>query len=258
MISLNEIRSAYTKEKRESDKDSNLWIYLVMRRLSFYPTWACLKLAISANQSTLVSIIFGILGCIFLAFGGHSNIFIGAILVNIWTLFDCVDGNLARLTKPNTKYGFFIDSLTGLLMSALLFISIGIGVFNHPDYAIYALIRFLPTGIQIDAIKPIFLVLGAVGSLAALFYAIVFQLFESQFFQSLLSINPKNNAAKKLHPSFLKIGKYLTGFGLIEPLLLIAALLNSLSLLVVFYALTNTSAATFVIFKSIRTAKKIE
>lgn len=257
MISLNEIRSAYTKEKRSSDKDSNIWIYLIMRRLSFYPTWVCLKIGISANQATLISIVFGILGCVFLAFGGHLNFFIGAILVNAWSLFDCVDGNLARLTKSHSKPGRFFDSLTGLMMSAFLFTCIGIGMFNHPDYLMLVLAEFLSIDIQIDTIKSTLLILGAIGSLAALFYALVFQLFENQFSQSLLNNNPKDGSKKKLYPIILKIGKYLAGFGLVEPMLLAASLINCLSLLVVFYALTNTGAAIFVTANSIQKAKKL-
>ena len=72
MSSLRDIRLTYTEEKREQDK-GNVWIYLVIRRLSFYVTWAFLKLGISANQATFISIVVGILGCAFLAAGGYRG-----------------------------------------------------------------------------------------------------------------------------------------------------------------------------------------
>jgi len=257
MTSVREIRLAHTEERRALDKGSNIWLYLVIRRLSFYPTWACLSLGISANQATFVSIVSGLLGCLFLVLGGHLNIIIGALLVNTWSIFDCVDGNIARFTKSYSKYGWFLDSLAGVMMNAFLLMSIGIGVFNHPDYIIHFLKGFSPIGSQIYADKSIFLILGAAGSLAAIFYSLVIQLFKDIFSEPLLDSVAEGDSERWFYPVLLRIGKYVAGFGLIEPMLLVAAVFNCPSLLVVFYALTNTSAAVFVIAQSLRKAKKV-
>jgi len=256
MTSLSEIRSAYTEEKRALDKGSNIWIYLVIRRLSFYPTWVCLKLGISANQATFVSIVVGILGCLFLAAGGYVNSVIGALLVNGWSLLDCVDGNLARLTKSYSKYGWFLDSITGFMMNAFLLVSVGIGVFNRPDGVIHSLATMFPVDSQAP-IGSVFLILGAGGSLAAMFYALVLQLFENGFSQSLLGGGATIWSRDGFYSVILAMGKYVTGFGLIEPMLLLAALFNYLSLLTGFFALANIGAAGFVTIKAVRKAKEI-
>ena len=133
MKSIQDIRSTYSDAKRIADKKSNLWIYLVMRRISFLPTWICLKLGVSANQATIISIIIGLTGCMFLAIGGYKNNIIGALLVIGWSLFDCVDGNLARVNKSESKFGWLLDSITGFIMNAMLLISIGIGTYLNPD-----------------------------------------------------------------------------------------------------------------------------
>ena len=85
MSSLRDIRLTYTEQKHRSDR-SNLWLYLVIRRVSFYVTWACLRLGVSANQATFISIALGGLGCVFLTTGGQRNCVIGALHEQVWQI----------------------------------------------------------------------------------------------------------------------------------------------------------------------------
>ncbi len=252
--SLREIRFTYTEEKRNSDKE-NLWLYLVIRRLSFYPTWVFLKIGISANQATFISMVLGVLGCALLGIGGYGNSIIGALFVSGWSILDCVDGNLARLTKSANKYGVLVDSLAGFMMSALLLTSVGIGVFNHPDLMANSLLQLVPTSLHVD--KSLFLVLGAWGSLAAIFYSLISESFENMFSRPLFGDSTEKVGLSGKSSIILLIGSNMTGFGLLEPLLLIAAVSNSLSLLVVYYALVHSGAAVFTMTQAIRKGKNI-
>jgi len=161
-LSINAIRSKYSEEKRISDKD-NLWGSLVLRRISYYPTWLFLRLGVSANEVTGISLIIGCVGCIFLASGNYDNTIIGVLLINMWALFDYVDGNVARYNDSCSKYGEFLDAFDGIVVSELLFLSAGIGVFRYPDSSLNSLIRFFSLVVTVD--KSAFLVLGALSSL---------------------------------------------------------------------------------------------
>lgn len=256
MSSLRDIRLTYTEEKREQDK-GNVWIYLVIRRLSFYPTWAFLKLGISANQATFISIVVGILGCAFLAAGGYRNSVVGALLVSGWSVLDCVDGNLARLTGSASRYGGFLDGLTGYMMSAFLLTSVGIGVFSHPDNVMTSLTQLFSVAPQTGVDRALPLILGAWGSLAALFYGLVFESFENIYSQPVFRDNPGEAVSSGRLSIILAIGRNIVGFGLLEPVLLVAAILGCLSLLVGLYALIHSGAAAFSVFQALRMAKEI-
>lgn len=126
------IGAAYTPEK-SAEHRQNPWGYYVLRPLAVYPAWFCLKLGISANQVTYVSMLTGCTGCALLGLGGYWHAIIGAILVNVGALGDYVDGAVSRHNKSSSKYGAFIDTVHGYLISTLLPVGIGVGLFNNPD-----------------------------------------------------------------------------------------------------------------------------
>ena len=51
------------------------------------------------NQITILSVFIGLGGCLLFMLGSKDKIIIGALLINVWAVLDCVDGNIARLTK---------------------------------------------------------------------------------------------------------------------------------------------------------------
>ena len=134
-MTIADIRSAYTKDKKALDKKSGLWGYYVNRRISFYVAWLFIRLGIPANKVSLLSIIFLLAGCTFLAFGEYKAILLGAILLNIYLLLDYTDGNIARYTnKVGSPLGAFLENFSGFIDKSLIYISAGIGAFLNPGY----------------------------------------------------------------------------------------------------------------------------
>lgn len=249
-FTIDDIRSKYSEEKKISDKN-NLWGYFVLRRISYYLTWIFLRLGISADQVTGISLIIGSLGCIFLASKGYrnGNTIIGALLVNIWALLDYVDGNIARFNNSCSKCGEFFDALTGYTVGTLLFFSVGIGVFNHPDSSLSSLLLLLGADIN----KSMFLIFGCCASLFFISkflivnkFAILFQLKKNDIIGL-----PKSNI-------LYKIGFNLSVLsGLVMPILLIFTVLGSLSIFVSFYAIINASALIITLILFVKRAVKI-
>ena len=251
-ITINDIRSKLPEEKRRLDRD-NPWLYFVMRPISFYPTWLFLKLGISANQTTYIGLIIGVIGCVFLAFGSYWAAIIGAVLINIGYLFDVVDGNVARYTNSCSKYGQYIDGMTTYIMVPLTFVAVGIGVFNHPDTCLNSLTHFL---LGIDINGNIYLILGisgvflsAWGFLVTSSLAAVFYLKPVDFYR------PKTGSKRSLWGIVYTLG--LGMLTIMRPVLLVATIASFLSIFLFLRVLMQASYLVIVAGRALIIAKRI-
>lgn len=256
-ITIDDIRSLsrLPKEKKEYQKN-DLWSYFVLRKISYHPTWLFLKLGLSANQVTLVSLVIGIAGCILLAFGSYSAMIAGVLLLFIYNLLDHVDGNIARYNKSATNYGKFIDALTGSCITTFIFVSAGIGAFNHPDLSLNSLLHLFSA---IDINKSTFLILGAWTSLcyilprflAVELLRIIFPEQQAVVAEELKGSISKGNIFKRV---LYKIG-YNISLGFTIPILLLATIFRFLSIFVFLYALLFSCAFIIQIIEILKRAK---
>lgn len=241
-LTIADIRDMYPEEKRLRERN-NLWGYFVLRKSSYYLAWLFLKLGISANSVTLVGFILGFVGCGLLAFGNHISIIVGASLINLWALFEFADGSVARYSGSRSEYGAFIDNLSGGMISALLFISAGIGAFRQNALAVSWLSQAI-WGINIDSV--IFLVLGGWASLFYIYSRFIGNQFEKAF---AVSSNVVSQFKGELFSStmYRKIHINLNNTtALVMPALLLAAIFSSLGSFVMIWVLITTGA-TFVL-----------
>ncbi len=134
------VLASYEPEKRQWDRIYP-WISYVLRPLSFLITGPFLRRGVTANQVTAVTAILGLAACGLLAWGILPGFLWGGICVTLLNLFDCVDGNLARLKPSNgPPVGTFYDQLVGDIFP-LLYFFLGIGLARaHPTWAVTFLI----------------------------------------------------------------------------------------------------------------------
>lgn len=97
---------------------------LIYRPLSFYISSFCANRGISANSVSFFSIIFSIATCVFFYFNDITWHIIGAVLLNIWLLLDCVDGNIARTVKKQ-PFGEFADATSCYILLAFVYGAMG-------------------------------------------------------------------------------------------------------------------------------------
>lgn len=90
-----------------------------------YPT------RITPNQLTVVSIIFGVAAGFVYAMGSSTALLYGALLFMLYNIFDCSDGQLARLKKNGTHAGRIIDGIADYITAIAVFTGLGIG---YPDH----------------------------------------------------------------------------------------------------------------------------
>lgn len=251
-LTIAEIRSSLSQEKRASDTDDP-WLHFVVRPISFHPTWLFLKLGISANQTTFIGLIIGIIGCVFLAFGSYWAAIIGAILVNMRFLFDVVDGNIARSTNSCTKYGAYIDGMTTHIMAPLTSITVGLGVFNHPDPYLNSLALFF---FGADIGKNIYLILGLSGAILSIWGLLVTSSLGAVFF-----IKPVDYYKPKAGPKRSLYGiMYALGLGLLSimrPMLMLAAIARFLSIFLFLRVLIELSYFITVAVRALIMAKRL-
>jgi phosphatidylglycerophosphate synthase len=120
---LKNIRDSLPPEKSKQD---GLWTRFVLRPLSIPVTWAALALGLSANRVSYLSVIFSLAGGILFSLRGFWFPLWGAILLNIFSIFDCVDGNVARTSKTASPWGGWADAVMGFIAYTAVFLSTGV------------------------------------------------------------------------------------------------------------------------------------
>lgn len=98
---------------------------LYMRKLSIYVTWALAKTPITPNQTTGLMIVTGLVAGVVLALPGPAAAIAAFLLVQLYLLFDCSDGELARWTHRTSITGVYLDRVGHYFCEAALLIGLG-------------------------------------------------------------------------------------------------------------------------------------
>ena len=246
-MKLIDIKNNYSFIKKEQDR-KDIWLYYVIRKISFFFTWLFLKFNISANQTTYIAVVIGTMGCGLLAFGDYGFRIIGALLISLWIILDCVDGNIARITKTESNYGEFIDALSGYIMNVFLFLSVGISAYLHPDSYFN----------QFSG-QNILVILGIWTSLSVIFPRLIYHKFRNIFSQAANDRIRFKECSKRFFSSLERISHNIVSFsGFLTPLLLLATVFELLSIFIIFYALINTCILIVSVVLIIFNARKSE
>jgi phosphatidylglycerophosphate synthase len=104
---------------------------LYMRRISPRATWVFARLGWSPNAVTLAFIACGIAAGAVVAFGGLATAIAAALLIQLYLLFDCSDGELARWSGRTSATGVYLDGIGHYLGEAALLTGLGIRAQGH-------------------------------------------------------------------------------------------------------------------------------
>jgi len=104
------------------------------RVFSIYITRAFIAFNIGANTTTLIGVIFAIIGGYFYLNGGFL---LGSFLFLAFMVFDVVDGEIARYRKSSSSFGEWIDTTAGHLVYPYFFFTLGLGVFFQTNIYCY-------------------------------------------------------------------------------------------------------------------------
>ena len=98
-----------------------------LRKFSKLLTWVAVKVGATPNQVTLISFAIGLYSAYSFSRGGFWNLFLGALLLQLSIIVDCVDGELARYTRKFSQLGAWLDAVTDRVKEYMVFLGLAIG-----------------------------------------------------------------------------------------------------------------------------------
>ncbi len=101
----------------------------VNRKLSGVLTRMFIKLGISPNAITIISMLIGLLGAACFAFGSYQLGIIGALLFQFSVIVDCCDGEVARMTFAESPFGQELDIIADNVVHMAIFAGIACGAY---------------------------------------------------------------------------------------------------------------------------------
>lgn len=98
-----------------------------LRKFSKLLTWLAVRVKATPNQVTLISFAIGLYSAFCFTQGSFSKTLLGAVLLQISIIVDCVDGELARYTRKFSKLGAWLDAVTDRVKEYMVFLGLAIG-----------------------------------------------------------------------------------------------------------------------------------
>ena len=98
------------------------------RPISYIGSSIFSQFGVSANTVSYISAIIAVIACICFLVPIYMVKIVGAILINVWIIFDCIDGNIARSIKKQ-PFGEFADSISSYILVGLMCTCMGISVY---------------------------------------------------------------------------------------------------------------------------------
>lgn len=159
-VTYKKLKATFPEEKKSIEA-----IYgriVPVRKISYIFSIPLIKCNVTAFQASVLSMLIAILACVMLCIPSFVTQVIGVILVPIWHIFDCVDGNIARYTKTASDFGSAVDAICGYFIGAFLPLALGVAGYN--------------IGISFLGIPPyLYIVIGALGSISETLMRLIHQ-----------------------------------------------------------------------------------
>lgn len=97
--------------------------HFISSQISPFITKLCIKKGIIPNKITVMMILSGIAGALLFATNNIYLQILSVFFINLWFIFDCSDGEVARITKKFSTFGKEIDYIAHVVNHPLLLIS---------------------------------------------------------------------------------------------------------------------------------------
>lgn len=224
--SLKEITRSLPAKKNSK---SSLWVKLIVRKLSFVFTYLFINIRCSAWGASIISVLVATVGSFCFAIDNSLFRIIGVILIELWLVLDCVDGNIARVKKTSSEMGEFIDALSGYYVTGFVYFFVGIAAaYTTKLFGKYAFLM---------------IILGGVSTIAGLLARIIHQ----KYTYSIMVINqanpqkhnniPEQEVENKKSIQYIRsrLDKEIGISGMFMPFLIVALIFNLFDVFTIFY-----------------------
>jgi len=209
------------------------------RPVSFYISAICANMGIKANVVTIFSVFVALIAALCFYVQDKNIRIIGAILISIWLLLDCVDGNLARSVNRQ-PFGEFLDALGSYVLVAFLGLGLGISVFNNG-------------GVILEQGNYIWIVLGGLVSILDILMRLTYQKYRNNSVElQQKGIIPVEIDKRVDHNSVTsirtRIEMELGICGILPPAIIICVFIGGLDLILLYLFLFNLMGCTATLF----------
>lgn len=124
---IDEVRRRAQPADVLSRRNAEHWMSWVWaRRASPYVTRRMIAMPFSANQITAMMIVVGLGGAAVLALPGLTGALICVVLIELYLLLDCVDGEVARWRQTTSIKGKYLDRIGHYVVEAALLAMYGV------------------------------------------------------------------------------------------------------------------------------------
>ena len=241
--SLSDFKSIYP-ENKSNRNIYKVWRWLFIGRISLLISWISARLNLHPNLITIVSFITGLIGLFFIAKGGSYNIFIGVICINCWYLLDCSDGHLARYYKIKSNLGKFLDEVFGEIILTFLWFFLGYSFYFNPD-------KFMIHLSNYPNLNNLIFISGAIASISIPLRNCVSVRFSNCFKEKKNDLNSENQNKDMRFSKYELIKLFFINLmgigGLLGPFLILFAIFDCLSLLLIIYSILYFSYLVLII-----------
>lgn len=156
------IRDVVASMPKDKASLEPIWGKLFVRPLSYPLTVLAIRIGLTPNMVSIISIISAVIGSVSFATGRFSLMILGIVFFSLFDIFDCVDGNIARTKRISSYMGEFYDAMGGYTMCAFSLFSVGVAAF-FSSRTIFIYDSFM------------LVVLAALGSITDIFSRLIYQ-----------------------------------------------------------------------------------
>jgi CDP-alcohol phosphatidyltransferase-like enzyme len=105
----------------------------ILRKVSWRVTGLAERLGVTPNQVTIASFLIGLLAAGFIATGQRPLMVLGAVLLQICLVVDCVDGELARYRRRFSRFGAWLDATTDRVKEFAAVAAFAVAAHRHDE-----------------------------------------------------------------------------------------------------------------------------
>ena len=124
---LKNLNMGQLRLKMANRANDGFYSVFFLRKFSKLLTWFAVRVKATPNQVTLISFAIGLYSAFCFTKGSFSQTLLGAVLLQISIIVDCVDGELARYTRKFSKLGAWLDAVTDRVKEYMVFLGLAIG-----------------------------------------------------------------------------------------------------------------------------------
>lgn len=125
--SISQLNMGRVRLRMANRANDGFFSVFFLRKFSKLLTWVAVKVGATPNLVTLISFAIGLYSAYAFSQGTFWQIFLGAILLQLSIIVDCVDGELARYTRKFSQLGAWLDAVTDRVKEYMVFLGLAIG-----------------------------------------------------------------------------------------------------------------------------------